>query len=1169
MKRITAVILSACMFGLALPVGAAVNFTEISGAVEFPLDGGQNVAGTYYKVTGATTLKLSGVATDGAGTINAGFWIPNEDVTLTVDASGVEGLVHLVLRDSLRGDGTFCAGSGITKVSFGGSYNRDNVLHLKALEAKLAMTEAAGTVELVDGISLMRWPVATYSVAEGAVIAPFAEGLFDPEELTLGTFDLHVAYPNAVGTGCKITINEGRVLYHRSCNMYAPDEKTPTSLSQWYGAADTTRTFDVILNGGQFELQDRTANTCVKGSITGQGKVLHFGTSEVILDGVFDFEGELRCFIVGTSEGQSALRLRAAEGSDFSETDVVLTGNSTIRPSKVTFETAAAPLSVRSLTCLQKSGLNHVSIGTDVSVSFGTVSGPVSLVGGGGFMTVMAADATAEVDLKAGGNSVWSVKSQCGEPLRIASVEDGVTGGELTLDGSVQVEDATGLSKLTVLSGANVIYAAPNDLPEIDNRGGTFSIDQDVIWQRQAALWLDASASDTLSNALLQAKAIYTGSGTPSVADNAVYEWLDCRPSQRTYRIRSTRYDKPAASIAGGVFPKLESDEGGVYLSWWDVNRTRASMAGSTYNGNSSSLSAKCIISVFGSQLGGGCAMFCESSARLARVDSSVYSATIKQDTVPYSTPICLDATVGVRTNGVAVAGNETGLSGGWQIVTLSSETAFSLTGIGHPKMPDGGSGNGLQNYREIVVFKEMPSDETIRTVERYLAKKWNLPYAVPAAPRAVPVSGSGTVRLDCDATHVAQGYFAGTLDLNGNKYAIGAGKLPIAAADVPAANRILWVDPALEGAVVLVDDVSRPDKVKMIYTRDNAGLLMGKGNYYMTSPYGESETWDSFKADRRVRWTDGWLDFLNGYGEWGGNMLAIKKLPYTADMTAYNDGGETLSAVRGGFFALDSSRGGGSPMLSAVNGGVSDSNVIGARGATSPIWVLGKGSTIAFDTWLDGQSVDGLTQGFSGAKEVMSFGVKDGGSFRHKTTGYCAPSEKFVNNMEIIGEYILYSQPLETADRENVEAYLMKKWLGKNRVGYTEPRDMTVTGAGTLAVATGDFLPKLSVGFSGTVEVTGAVWSFTLVQGAVKAKDAWECPDVTVTAPATVSVDLDVSAARQGKFLLASAGTFAEGTVFTLGTLVNPRERIVTLVREGNALYATVEPKGLVLIVK
>ena len=208
---------------------------------------------------------------------------------------------------------------------------------------------------------------------------------------------------------------------------------------------------------------------------------------------------------------------------------------------------------------------------------------------------------------------------------------------------------------------------------------------------------------------------------------------------------------------------------------------------------------------------------------------------------------------------------------------------------------------------------------------------------------------------------------------------------------------------------------------------------------------------------------------------------------------------------------------------------------------------------------------VNGATDTFSLRPEVLSFTLPPDSTAAMKVFGYSGtPATSKPANEEIMGEWLLYTTPQTEDVRKGIEAYLMWKWLGKLRDGFSDFRGMTVTGAGTLAADGPEYLPTLDSGFSGTLEFSRTAWSFKLPAAGNAATDAVDLPDQTVSLPAAVTVALDLTDAQPGDYRLMSVGAFSSETTFTLGTVTSLHAYRVNLVATGTGLYVSLLPKGL-----
>ena len=263
----------------------------------------------------------------------------------------------------------------------------------------------------------------------------------------------------------------------------------------------------------------------------------------------------------------------------------------------------------------------------------------------------------------------------------------------------------------------------------------------------------------------------------------------------------------------------------------------------------------------------------------------------------------------------------------------------------------------------------------------------------------------------------------------------------------------------------------------------------------------------------------------------------------------------------------LDSSYGGGTPFADRLN----MNNVIAARpssdpnGWDSPIWAEASSNYVReAATYLDGVQVDGSTTGFSGRPEVLSFQFDR--PVEIKGVGYYGLDSSSKPNREILGEIIIYNTALEDETRERIEAYLMKKWLGRMPEGFVDFRGLEVTGAGVVEVPSIDALPHFGAEFSGTASVTGPLsFSIDATGGVVNAVNA---PGVmfALPSPCDVSVALDPKTPC-GMYTLMTCAGFGDGQTFA-PVAVSGRENVTArLLVSGGVLSLELLPHGTLVI--
>jgi hypothetical protein len=312
---------------------------------------------------------------------------------------------------------------------------------------------------------------------------------------------------------------------------------------------------------------------------------------------------------------------------------------------------------------------------------------------------------------------------------------------------------------------------------------------------------------------------------------------------------------------------------------------------------------------------------------------------------------------------------------------------------------------------------------------------------------------------------------------------------------------------------------------------------------------------------------TQYWLDYSNRYGDSNGNTLRLYRNP--AHIGTANTGYHTPTNVQTAFIVLDSSRGGGVPItydVAATQVFTRDN----PQSAASPIWGSATASAVKYgQTYLDGVSVNGAARGYSGTAELLSFvatNVVQAAFFGF----YGAGNESATWNRERLGEIILFESALSDTARADVEAYLMAKWLGRARAGYSDFAAATVTGSGTVTAAKISQLPVLGAGFTGAIALTDTALAFTVSTNAARqyvVAPALSAPALSVPAAGVVFVNF-LARPVAGTYTLLSYGT-AAGAGFSGWSLATSGERpsgSVVLRPTATALNIAVIPLGTLL---
>ena len=568
--------------------------------------------------------------------------------------------------------------------------------------------------------------------------------------------------------------------------------------------------------------------------------------------------------------------------------------------------------------------------------------------------------------------------------------------------------------------------------------------------------------------------------------------------------------------------------------------------------GAAASSECKYAIMVFGSQQGGGKALLgtpASASNRLTR-DDTTSKAWLGVNASKYDMIV----------DGTSVNPGTDTPNGGWQIVSIDmtrKDTTIDSLGAQTASGSDA-TASGGQNYAEVILFSSAPTEAERRACERYLAKKWGLTgsyagglardnYRLNSASDETAVTVVGDVKLT--------GVYEGALNVDDHSTVSFTHNLPPTEADLPSTGRVGWFDPEFEPTRKMrTTNVNRPLELDGILCRTADGVDATRGWF------GGSRVKD---AENRSPWIDEgsrnggpsrhWIDFRDKYDVACGNNLLGNNLRYrTVEYaeSAMSNAASTSFNIQQAFMVLDTSAGGGTPLLDKVDA----TGVVRARrgnnkpgdSAAWPIHVrLSTRATEGVFTngkaWLDKTQVDPYTHGFTGKPEILT--LETTGVFPAAYLGYYGGSNEGAN-FEIMGETIFYSSPLSDEDRAKVQDYLIYKWLGKmDSAVYADSTAATLSGAGTVTAASIDdaALPDLS-SFTGTLALSGGL---SLVVGETK---TLACA-VSLPKGCTISVEVPDGTADGTYTLLeaASIDGFDGATVVLTGDKVDKYKAVVT----------------------
>ncbi len=537
------------------------------------------------------------------------------------------------------------------------------------------------------------------------------------------------------------------------------------------------------------------------------------------------------------------------------------------------------------------------------------------------------------------------------------------------------------------------------------------------------------------------------------------------------------------------------------------------------------SISPVYAIFVFGSQFGGGAAVLGTKDRAFYRRDAE--KGIISRDAKPMTgDPFVHASDCAFRVDGTSVDATQAHPDGGWQIVSIDlSSSSSPITSLGQ-----GGNNqdSGGQNYAELIFFRENPTAKEVYACEQYLARKWGLEAKYGGQYSCLlRTEGDGTLVLDANAT--LEGGFTGTINVReGKTLTISAGQ-PIPTEETfESDGRIVWFDPPTAGAITYLNNTK---KVAYLAGRDNAGVLDPATHYNLWGNGREPAVVEKELVDGR---TLNWIDFTNNqvgvvanYQNNGKTLRTRVDLSKTAT---------ALTNVCTAFIVMDSSRGGGSVM----NTDVFYSGIPGARASngvdfTKPIWMKREGAFADVTTYLDNHRI-GVTDGFTGKPEILSVTFNsmsyNSGFFAYFSGHGC----------EIMGEMMFYSKILSEEQRALINAYLMKKWLGRydaNGNGLCDLSGATVTGAGTVVVSAGAKLPQLSDAFTGTVQLQVTTYAFT-IDSSVSTDRAVDAVQINGAVTLPNACEITVAPGTRvapGTYALLSSDALTGGETLTLRT--------------------------------
>ena len=1118
------------LLGAAFCAGAALaaDYTLTNTTVEWPSSNeAENVSGNRFTIVGDVTVVITNVpvANVSLGALRANM-VVTDGATLTVDFTDVEAsririwgtlVTHGTGKIRMRGD--------TTRIAYGLDGSAVQPLPQAVFDAPdFAFIDANGDVldiplTFSGPSAVRRWPSCgrAFSVAnicligdEGVRLAP-DEGTDAITLSSAGLRNLVLVDDTSLDPSTKVNVPTG-------CGLYMKPATYSTNSLGWAARVWGTNSTDVVLSGGKLSLQSMPDHV-LAGDITGTGTVAmeivntHVGMSDEYswLLGENSFEGSV---IVTGGSGSS----RAYDSLNFGASS--MPGHATNKVTLAAWSqlaffapdgTFAPNVTVGELSAANETSLLHVKEGQTVTIN--AFTGMFRKRGGG--TVVFGPDAGAVTSYQIGDGVVYKKGDSVAEASVGTYVNEATGTNVLVLGGAPLFTDASSNYAVQAAAGARVRVLADGNVPVIAGGEGTAVIET-RDWRDRAALWIDPSTTEpgpfgtcakdewwsvistSISNRFVN-EAHATGGGL-------YIEYMpDCRPDRTYYFGRNGRNyqhlaDKtnPYAECLQSVYAyqKFNGCNGLTTICCVGSSRRIPLAKGDVKGDSTTSIPANMVVMVFGSHDGGGKALVGTSDGAFARTAGLANGLTTSS-----SAKIWLD---GVK----VTSPNTQTLNGGWQIVSIDT-TGHDVNGFGWAKNYNDAGG---QNYGEILVFTNALSDVERTLVESYLAKKWGIStYAGgTATPTVRAVGRTGTIEVPSDTQVTLGGCYAGTVDVKAGATLTISEPLPPTADELPTTGRVGWFDPDAEGALYQpISSGARAEEVSAVAFKGQTADALADGAYFLWAAGSRRP----FRAIGARGWGPerAWLDFqeldVSSMTTDTGNCLRPRTYPSTTPLTDNSSANITIPC-RTVFIVSDSFRGGGSPVLGGVSGG----NGIAVRPAgdyKAAIWGSGTHARITGgETRLNGVRVASPTEtGFTGAPEVFSFSTTADqviGCF-----GNLYNTQKGVNYGEVLGEILLYNQVLTGTDRLAVEAYLMGKWCGTLPEGYSDLREATVTGAGTV-VASAEKMPRLDAAFAGTAKVTGesAVFDVVIDPVAETVTGALVATNATLELPASATIN-------------------------------------------------------------
>ncbi|MBP5320404.1 MAG: hypothetical protein J6334_05400 [Kiritimatiellae bacterium] len=1125
------------------------------------------------------------------------------EVTLDCTETGDSVIPHIYYGILAKNGGSLKI-TGTTRVDVGAF---ESAVNFPIFDAPVSFA-GSGTIHFNGFVTIPDKLTVPYVIEPDSDLALWGTDTLGAGDITLTTYNLTLLCGTAVNPVATITVGDGRKLTVKYCT------RNTNLWNTWSGTSGTLSS-PVVLNGENALLHIKANNAInLAGSVTGTGNVL-------VTD---NGSAEKACVFSGPIAFKGQVTIRdAAHVKVYSETfgdpDNAITLNNNANLSFFPGgpdNTEPTSVTIGSITA-NSSDNTRLRIAANQTIHVGTLSGALGSVGVKGETSHVMIDTVTDNATLAIFHETSATLDEVGEnvtvicrsyngpgakialtasradcPVSLVTVEANTiadfVGDALAVEGPGTLR-VTADARLYRVSASTDVTVAPNARLEFGNKTVLDSVLGDL-----PALWLDPSKEETMQQYNYNT---YYATSTNGII---IRRWNDCRPGQtglyalqprgegylRVYPYTITN------ALNGKTVVSFGKQGGSIPAAWGHVSATGVPDSGNNQSETrriilNKPVTAATAVMVFGSQFGGGYSVLggytLSGEGKDVRGNESPWTngstpGVLKRGNGSASdpaTPILLNDRP-VWLDGLSVKATQSGFSGDYQVLSMNPNAAVRSLG-----WYDAVGNSGGQIYGEVLIYTNVLTRVERSAVECYLAAKWAIP-GYPLAPHSLTIeeggvvaytggsvgaNGSGTVEI-AEEVNGGSGFFTGTLSLQpGSRLDLRALPLVPTEEAIPEENRIGWFDPDCEADITYGTGSGKENCVWGLFDHGKKDV---EGSLYFHGTFTTGATGDrrphripQARGNGPVR---GWMEYSESVAD-GGNTLRFKTnhaLVTQAEFSSVPQG------VRTAFVVLDSVNGGGVPVLDTVSGSVikprSGANV------NDPIWKNGTTGILTNGcTYLDGQLLNGRTKGFSGRPELLSF-TTDGSEVPVAFLGYyqSAGSEK---SCEIIGESLFFSAILDDATRADIEAYLMSKWFGVCRTGYSDFRGATLTGSGTVIADSPAALPQFAPAFTGSVDLRAESFAFHV--------DATPAVTDGLSLPASAALFVPESGVIRvtfaqkpvsGSYRLIEGGSIAPGAFadWTLDAVVpDALPGNIQLKQDANGLSVVVIPAGTCIILK